>query len=115
MARRVLWLRALWAGSHYQGEGAMAISHSEVDRTIAPASELALAERRFYREDGAAAVISGALDRLTDAGPDPRWTHLADTLGLTAPDANLLALALAAEAVPGMRRVYGYLYDARGQ
>ena len=110
-ARRVLWLRSLWTDSRYPGEDAMAISHSEVDRAIAPASELTLTERRFYREDAAAAVVSDALDRLTDAEPDPRWTHLADTLGLTAPDANLLALALAAEAIPGMRRVYGYLYD----
>jgi AAA+ superfamily predicted ATPase len=114
VARRVLWLRALWAGSRYPGEGAMAISHSEVDRTVEPASDLTAAEHRFYSEDAAAAGISDALGRLVDAGPDPRWDHLTHTLGLTAPDANLLALALAAEAVPGMRRVYGYLGDDTG-
>jgi len=111
VARRVLWLRALWAGSGYPGEGAMAISHSEVDRTVGSASDLAAAEQRFYSEDATAAGISDALGQLVDAGPDPRWDHLTRTLGLTAPDANLLALALAAEAVPGMRRVYGYLCD----
>src|SRR5262249_21726591 len=111
-ARRVLWLRALWAGSRYSGESAMAISHSEVDRTVSPASELAVAEHRFYREDPAAASLSDALDRLQDAAPDLRWHHLVRTLSLTEADANLLALALAAEAIPGMRRVYGYLNDS---
>jgi len=111
VARRVLWLRALWAGSHYHGEGAMAISHSEVDRTVGPAGELAVAERRFYAEDAVAAGITDALGRLADSPPDARWDHLVRTLGLTAVDANLLALALAADAVPGMRRVYGYLHD----
>lgn len=110
-ARRVLWLRSLWAGSPYPGEGAMAISHSEVDWAVAPPSELAAAERRFYREDATAAAVSDALGRLLAAGPDARWSHLTRKLGLSAPDANLLALALAAEAVPEMRRVYGYLHD----
>jgi ATPase family associated with various cellular activities (AAA) len=112
--RRALWLRSLWAGSPYPGENAMAISHSEVDRAMAPAGELAEAERRFYREDATAAAVSGALDRLLAAGPDARWAHLTRMLGLPAADASLLALALAAEAAPEMRRVYGYLGDETG-
>ena len=35
-------------------------------------------------------------------------------LELTVPEANLLALALAAEAIPALRRVYGYLQDQTG-
>ena len=112
--RRALWLRSLWADSRYPGEDAMAISHSEVDRAMAPAGELAAAERRFYREDATAAAVSEALDRLLAAGPDTRWDHLTRTLGLSAPDAGLLALALAAEAAPELRRVYGYLGDEAG-
>jgi AAA+ superfamily predicted ATPase len=112
--RRALWLRSLWAGSRYPGEDAMAISHSEVDRAMASAGELAVAERRFYREDATAAAVSEAIDRLLAAGPDTRWDHLLRTLGLSAPDASLLALALAAEAAPEMRRVYGYLSDEIG-
>ena len=113
-ARRVLWLRSLWAGSRYPGEDTMAISHSEVDRAMLPPGELALAERRFYREDATAAAVSGALDQLLGAAPDPQWEHLTRTLGLSAADASLLALALAAEAVPDLRRVYGYLRDDTG-
>jgi AAA+ superfamily predicted ATPase len=113
-ARRVLWLRSLWASSRYPGEDTMAISHSEVDQVMLPPGELALAERHFYREDATAAAVSGALDRLVGAAPDPQWEHLTRTLGLSAADASLLALALAAEAVPDLRRVYGYLRDDTG-
>ena len=111
VARRVLWLRALWAASGQPGDDVMAISHSEVDRTLQPAAGLTAAEHRFYREDAQAAGLSAAIDRLADFPPDPRWDHLVTTLGLTPQDANLLALALAAHAVPGMRRVFGYLQD----
>ncbi len=110
VARRFLWLRALWAASGQPGDDVMAISHSEVDRTLT---------RRRAHGRGApvlpgsaqAAGLSAAIDRLADFPPDPRWDHLVTTLGLTPQDANLLALALAAHAVPGMRRVFGYLQD----
>jgi len=113
-ARRALWLRSLWAGSGYAGEDAMAISHSEVDRAVTPPGEIARAESAFYQRDAAAAAVSAALGELLAAGPDPRWDHLARTLDLPAQDASLLALALAAQAAPEMRRVYGYLCDEDG-
>jgi AAA+ superfamily predicted ATPase len=112
--RRALWLRSLWASGRYPGEEAMAISHSEVDRAMTPPGELALAERRFYREDKGAAQVSAALDQLLAAGPDARWERLTRALELSVTQANLLALALAAEAAPEMRRVYGYLNDGAG-
>jgi AAA+ superfamily predicted ATPase len=112
--RRALWLRSLWAENSYPGEDAMAISHSEVDRALASASDLAQLERHFYHEDPTAAQLSQALDRLLAAGPDPRWEYLARTLGLSAADASLLGLTLAAEAAPELRRVYGYLGDETG-
>ena len=111
IARRVLWLRALWAANCHPGDEAMAIGHSEVDRTLQPAVRLTAAEQRFYREDTQAAGLTDAIDRLADAPLDPRWDHLVTTLGLTPQEANLLALALAVHAVPGMRRVLGYLQD----
>lgn len=111
LARRVLWLRALWATSPYPGDEAMAISHSEIDRTLQPAASLEAAEKQFYREDTTAAGITEALDRLADCAPDPRWEDLISILGLTPQDANLLALTLAAHAMPGLRRVFGYLQD----
>ncbi len=107
----MLWLRAWWAAGQHPGDDVAAISHGEVDRTLQPAASLAAAEQRFYREDAMAAELSDALARLAASAPDPRWDHLITTLGLTPQDANLLALALAADAAPGMRRVFGYLQD----
>jgi AAA+ superfamily predicted ATPase len=112
--RRALWLRSVWADHRYQGEDMMAIGHSEVDRATEPGGELTLAERCFYREDATAAAISETLDRLLAAQPDARWERLTRVLGLSAADAGLLALALAAEAGPELRRVYGYLGDETG-
>jgi len=57
-ARRVLWLRHLWAQPGYQDEHLLAISHSEVDRALVPPAETAAAERAFYRSDERASVIS---------------------------------------------------------
>ena len=111
IARRVLWLRALWAANCHPGDEAVAIGHGEVDRTLQPALRLTAAEQRFYREDAQAAGLTDAIDRLADAPLDPRWDHLVTSLGLTPQEANLVALALAVHAVPGMRRVFGYLQD----
>jgi hypothetical protein len=113
--RRVMWLRECWGRSGYGDESAMAISHSEVDRALTRPAALAAEEQAFYRRDRTAASLSAVLDSLAarPAAGDP-WQHLVTCLELTAPEANLLALALAAEAVPALRRVYGYLQDETG-
>jgi hypothetical protein len=113
--RRVAWLRECWSRGGYGDESAMAISHSEVDRALAPPAVLAEEERAFYRRDPIARPLSAALDSLADRPADGEpWRHLVTCLQLTAPEANLLALALAAEAIPALRRVYGYLQDETG-
>lgn len=113
--RRVAWLRECWSRGGYGDESAMAISHSEVDRALAPPAALAEEEQAFYRRDPIARPLSAALDSLADRPADSEpWRHLVTCLQLTAPEANLLALALAAEAIPALRRVYGYLQDETG-
>ena len=113
--RRVAWLRECWSRGGYGDESAMAISHSEVDRALAPPAALAGEEQAFYRRDPIARPLSAALDSLADRQADGEpWRHLVTCLHLTAPEANLLALALAAEAIPALRRVYGYLQDETG-
>jgi hypothetical protein len=111
-ARRVLWLRHLWAQPGYPDEHLLAISHSEVDRVVAPAAEAEVAERDFYRSDGQAAVISTLLGDLADQPQDPRLGHLATSLGLSRADTALFTLAAAAAADAGLARVFGYLLDA---
>jgi ATP-dependent 26S proteasome regulatory subunit len=110
-ARRVRWLRQLWASHRYEGEHVLAISHSEVDRAVLPWGELRCAELAFYRNDDQAAALSQAIEALTLGPPDPRWRHLTTALGLTPPEAQLAALCLAAALDPGLRRVFGYLLD----
>jgi AAA+ superfamily predicted ATPase len=110
-ARRVRWLRHLWSSHRYEGEHVLAISHSEVDRALLPWDELRAAERAFYHDDESAAAISEAIDALTAAPPDPRWDHLTTALSLTAPEAHLASLCLAAALDPALCRVFGYLLD----
>jgi ATP-dependent 26S proteasome regulatory subunit len=110
-ARRVRWLRQLWASHRYEGEHVLTISHSEVDRALLPPGELRGAERAFYRTDEEAAALSRAIDALAEGPPDPRWEHLAIALGLTRPEAHLAELCLTAALDPALRRVFGYLLD----
>ena len=108
-ARRVLWLRHLWAQPGYQDEHLLAISHSEVDRALVPPAETAAAERAFYRSDERASAISA---QLAGRPEDPRLGHLRARLGLSRADTALLALAVAAAVDAGLARVFGYLLDA---
>lgn len=110
-ARRVRWLRHLWASHRYEGEHVLAITHSEVDRALLPWGELRAAEHDFYRDDAQAAELSEAIHSLTAAPQNPRWEHLTTALHLTAPEAHLAALCLAAAVDPALRRVFGYLLD----
>jgi|HubBroStandDraft_3_1064219.scaffolds.fasta_scaffold01078_6 AAA+ superfamily predicted ATPase len=110
-ARRVRWLRQLWASHRYEGEHVLTISHSEVDRALLPRGELRTAERAFYDGDEQAAALSSAIDALAEGPPDPRWQHLVTTLGLTLPEAHLAGLCLVAALDPALRRVFGYLLD----
>jgi hypothetical protein len=111
-ARRVRWLRHLWSGHRYEGEDALAISHSEVDRALLPLGQRQEAERAFYRDDPAAAALTAALEGLADRDGDTPWEHLRVVLGLEPAEQCLLALCLAAAADPAILRVFGYLTDS---
>jgi hypothetical protein len=107
-ARRVLWLRHLWAQPGYQDEHLLAISHSEVDRALLPPAKLAAAERAFYQSDERAGALTA---ELAGYPGDTRLGHLASGLGLSRAETALLALAVAAAVDPGLARVFGYLLD----
>lgn len=110
--RRVLWLRQLWSVAPAQSEQWLAISHSEVDRILDGPLELAAREAVFYAVDPACRALSEAVEAADhDAAADERWLRLRDRLGLDTADLDLLALAVAAQADPALRRLYGYLRD----
>jgi hypothetical protein len=109
--RRVLWLRHLWAMHQYGDERMLAISHSEVDRTLASQDEASGAEQAFYASDERAAAVSARIAALADQPGDARLDHIVATLGLSPADNALFTLAAAAAADPGLARVFGYLLD----
>ena len=111
-ARRVLWLRHVWSAHNYQDERLLAISHSEVDRALAPRAETAEAEREFYHCDERAAALTAQLAALGKRPQDGRLEHLVTVLGLSSAETSLLTLTLAAAADPGLARVFGYLLDS---
>ncbi len=110
-ARRVLWLRHLWSAHHYEDERLLAISHSEVDRALAPRAETSDAELAFYHSDERAAALTARLAAVVRRQEDARLEHLVAVLGLSPADTALFTLTLAAAADPGMARVFGYLLD----
>ncbi len=110
-ARQVLWLRHLWSRHGYGDERLLAISHSEVDRALAPRAEATDAEQAFYRSDERAAAVSAQIAALAGQPEDARLGHLVGTLGLSAADTALLMLTVASAADPAIGRVFGYLLD----
>ncbi len=109
--RRVLWLRSLWAGDATGGQG-LAISHVEVDRVLADPDQLARAELAFYDSDPAVRDLDApirAADLATAA--DEILGRFRLDFGLRDPEVDLLTLALAVEADPWLRRVFGYIHD----
>jgi hypothetical protein len=108
--RRVLWCRELWARNRYVGEESLAITHSEVELALAASETLLDAEREFHATDEHAQRLTAELEALSELD-DPHWARLSLELGLEPPDQQLLALALAAEVTPALRRVFGYLQD----
>jgi ATPase family associated with various cellular activities (AAA) len=108
--RRVLWCRELWGRNRYAGEDALAITHSEVERALAPRAELLAQEERFYTSDKDAAELTAKIKKPRRRG-DKRWQHLLDLFQLSDGETALLACALAVESQPSLRRVFGYLED----
>jgi hypothetical protein len=109
--RRMLWCRELWARHRYIDEASLAITHSEVELALAAPETLLSAEQEFQATDEQAQRLTTELDALAERAADPRWDLLCAELELAPPEQELLALALAAELVPALRRVYGYLQD----
>jgi hypothetical protein len=109
--RRILWCRELWARHRYADESFLAITHSEVELALLSREELARAEQEFLAHDEHARALGAELGALPD---DPRWARLCSELELAPGEQALLALALAVEVRPAVRRVYGYVQDEPG-
>ena len=109
--RRMLWCRELWARRLYIDEESLAITHSEVELALAAPDSLTRAEQEFQATNEHAQGLTAEIEALAQQATDPRWDRLCSELELELAEQELLALALAAELVPALRRVYGYLRD----
>lgn len=107
--RRLQWLRHLWEKTAWESDHGMAISHAEVDRILTDPDSMASEEQSFYERMKKENKQIEEADQ--EAGQDPRWVQLCGQFGLSEYESDLLSLALAAEILPGLRRVYGYIND----
>jgi len=105
-ARRLaLWIEHLWQSGQASPDQGPAIGPGEVARLLAPdASEAA-----FFATGEPAAVQTDAA--AAELAADPGWTAIRQVFGLTAEEADFLALLLAVEMDPGLCRVVAYLHD----
>ena len=106
--RLAAWMEQLWRAGGTSPDQGQTIGGAEVARLLSP-REVRADEAAFYAQSpGLAAEIEEAGRQLAD---DPVWTTMTQAFALTREEADLLALAVAAELDPGLTRVFAYLHD----
>ena len=120
LGRRVLWLRRHWEHNPLREYRGMVISDQQADALLAGQDRAA--EQAFYHDDPEAAGLSQAIEEhagrlaerdagLLAAGAPTPMQRLAAVLGLSPFEQDVLLLALAAEVVPAIADLYGYVQD----
>ena len=110
--RLTFWFRHAWAKGAASIDQGLAITHAEVDRLLRQPERVAAESQAFYAADPAVRALSAEIVTLDQrAGQDREWQTWCRCFGLSQAESDLLALALAAELEPGLRRVYAYLHD----
>lgn len=118
--RRVLWMRSRNFSHGDSGHvndfngfaSSSVITDDEINRILADPQVLATAEAAFYQRDEVAQSITRQIQMADDlVAQDPVWQRLRQAFRLSAVEEDLLALAIALEVDPFLRRVYGYLHD----
>ena len=110
--RHVLWLRKLWGAAADSPTRALAISDEDVDLILADREALADQEAAFYRTHGRARELSASIDEADAATKQDRnLALLRRVFQLSDSEVDLLSLAIAIDADPMLRRVYGYIHD----
>lgn len=118
--RRVLWMRSRnfsHGDSGYVNDfngfaSSSVITDDEINRILADPQVLATAEAAFYQRDEVAQSLTRQIQMADDlVAQDPVWQRLRQVFRLSAVEQDLLALAVALEIDPSLRRVYGYLHN----
>ena len=109
---QALWMGELWRRDQTSPDQGLAITAGEVRRLLSDPAETAAARASFLAASAEGAALLAAAETADRAlQSDPEWRALVDGFSLTGPEADLLALALAAAWDPGLGRVFGYLRD----
>lgn len=110
LVRHVAMRRALWQRSEWAARPAGATVHDWIESIGRPPAVARLREAACYASDPAAQALTNEIDAAAEAlREDAAWQIL--TYGLDEVEEHLLALCIAAESDPGLRRLYGYLLD----
>lgn len=110
LVRHVVMRRALWLRSEWSGHAAAESMHEAIEDLGREPGRLRIREADFYASNLAAQVHGAAIEAAADElRSDEAWRTLVH--GLSQPEEHLLALCLAAESDPNLRRLYGYLLD----
>ena len=109
--RLTLWMEQVWRAGRSSPDQGLAITAAEVAWLLA-GDAVASEEADFFAADPRAAALSAAIGPALDAlAADPVWASLVATFGLSAEEADFLALLAASEIDPGLQRVMAYLHD----
>jgi hypothetical protein len=110
--RRALWMRNYGTAELAFTEQRLAIAHAEVDRILAGIDQQRRAEILFYAEHPLARQLGPAIELADRAWQeDKAWSRVRKAFALSEPELDLLALTVAVEIDPMLRRAYGYLND----
>ena len=111
-ARRVLWLREVWARQQEASEPGTTGLHQEIDRLLSDSAEIAAEEAAFYARNREAQTLECAIGEADlRVNRTEAWQQIREEYGLSVPEQQFLLLTIAAEIQPGLRRVFGYLSD----
>lgn len=104
--RRCLWLQHLWSSE------APPDPHREALALLRDPTTQQAEARAFYASDSEASELSATIEAAeADLAEDEAWSTLRIAFGLSTAELHLLAVCVAAESDPDLRRVYGYLLD----
>lgn len=113
LVRNVALRRALWQRSEWATRPVGASVHEWIESLSPPLAESRAREAAFYGSDPGAQALTAEIAATADTlQSDEAWQAL--MRGLDEPQQHLLALCIAAESDPSLRRLYGYLLDEAG-
>jgi AAA+ superfamily predicted ATPase len=110
--RHVLWMRSDWARTLDRPADSLAVCHAEIEHLLGDRGEATMRRSLFFETHPVAQQLSEDSNTAeAEFARDPGWSRLRREFGLSRLEMHLLALAVAVQIDPSLRRVYAYLHD----